>query len=316
VKLLVLPDDGMAPVIGAIKSAKTSIDTTIFRFDRLEVEKALEAAVGRGVRVRTLIAHTNRGGEKLLRKLEQRLLGAGITVARSGDDLSRYHAKFMVIDGRTLYVMLFNYTALDVKSRSFAVITTKRAPVAEAMRLFEADASRQPCEPQPQALVVSPDNARKKLTEFIKGAKKSLWLYDPKISDGSAVRLLEERVKKGVEVRVLGTVGKRAKQFKADRMKSLRLHARVIIRDGRDAFFGSQSLRTVELDGRREVGLIVNDAKVVKTVAALFDKDWSETKIARAEAEAAQKEEAAAETKATEAGAKDASAIATAAASA
>ena len=79
-KLLVLPEDGMTAIVAAIKAAKVSIDTTVFRFDRLEIEKALEAAVGRGVRVRALIAHTNRGGEKLLRKLELRLLGAGVTV--------------------------------------------------------------------------------------------------------------------------------------------------------------------------------------------------------------------------------------------
>jgi cardiolipin synthase A/B len=284
VKLMVLPEDGMTAVVNAIKAAKKSIDTTIFRFDRLEIEKALEAAVGRGVKVRALIAHTNRGGDKLLRKLELRLLGVGVTVARSGEDLARYHAKFMVIDGRTLYLMLFNYTALDGKSRSFAVITTQRLPVVEASRLFEADVNRQVCSPVPQVLVVSPENARKRLTDFLKGARTSLWIYDPKISDGATVRILEERVQKGVDVRVLGTVGKRAKQFKADRMKSLRLHARVIIRDGKDAFFGSQSLRTAELDSRREVGLIVKDPKVLKTVMATFEKDWAETKIARVEA--------------------------------
>ena len=290
-KLLVLPEDGMTAVVNAIKAAKKSIDTTVFRFDRADIEKALEAAVARGVTVRALIAHTNRGGDKLLRKLELRLLGAGVTVARSGEDLARYHAKFMLIDGRTLYVMLFNYTALDSKSRSFGVVTTKRAPVLEAVRLFEADVSRQVCDPVPQVLVVSPENARKRITDFLKGAKKSLWIYDPRISDGATVRILEERVEKGVEVRVLGTVGKRAKRFKADRLKSLRLHARVIIRDGRDAFFGSQSLRTAELDSRREVGIIVKDPKVLKSVIATFEKDWAETKVAKVEA----KEEAQAE---------------------
>jgi cardiolipin synthase A/B len=287
VKLLVLPEDGMTAVVNAIKAAKKSIDTTIFRFDRAEIEKALEAAVSRGVKVRTLIAHTNRGGDKLLRKLELRLLGAGVTVARSGEDLARYHAKFMIIDGRTLFVMLFNYTALDAKSRSFGVITTQRVPVLEASRLFEADVTRQVCEPVPQVLVVSPENARKRLTEFLKGAKKSLWIYDPRISDSATVRILEERVQKGVDVRVLGTAGKRAKQFKADRMKALRLHARVIIRDGRDAFFGSQSLRTAELDSRREVGLVVKDPKVLRAVIATFEKDWAETKVAKVEAKEA-----------------------------
>ncbi len=294
-KLLVLPEDGMSAVVAAIKAAKVSIDTTVFRFDRVEIEKALAAAVGRGVRVRALIAHTNRGGEKLLRKLELRLLGAGVTVARSGDDLSRYHAKFMVIDGKTLFVMLFNYTALDAKSRSFGLVTTRRAEVAEAVRLFEADATRQVCDPPPQALVVSPENARKRLTEFVAKAKTSLWIYDPKINDSAMVRVLEDRVQKGVEVRVLGSVGKRAKVFRADRMKSLRLHARVIIRDGREVFFGSQSLRPAELDSRREVGIVVKDPKIVKTVTAVFEKDWAETRLAKAEQAEEAKAEAAEE---------------------
>jgi len=299
VKLLVLPEDGMSAVVAAIKAAKVSIDTTVFRFDRAEIEKALEAAVGRGVHVRALIAHTNRGGEKLLRKLELRLLGSGVTVARSGDDLARYHAKFMVVDGKTLFVMLFNYTALDNRSRSFGVVTTKRAEVAEAVRLFEADATRQACQPPPQSLIVSPDNARKRLTEFVGKAKTSLWIYDPKINDSAIVRVLEERVRKGVEVRVLGSVGKRAKVFRADRMKALRLHARVIIRDGREVFFGSQSLRTAELDSRREVGIIVKDPKIAKAVTAVFEKDWAETRLAKVEqaaearhAEAAEEEPA------------------------
>jgi cardiolipin synthase A/B len=89
VKLIVQPEAGVVPVVNAIKSARKSIDIFIFRFDRDEVEKALAAAVQRGVTVRALIAHTNRGGEARLRKLEQRLLAAGVLVSRSADDLVR-----------------------------------------------------------------------------------------------------------------------------------------------------------------------------------------------------------------------------------
>ena len=71
-----------------------------------------------------LIAYLNRGGEKKLRKLEMRLLQAGVTVARTSDDLIRYHDKFMIVDGTELYVLAFNFTYLDVEhSRSFGVIT-------------------------------------------------------------------------------------------------------------------------------------------------------------------------------------------------
>jgi len=47
-KLIVQPDAGLAPVITAIKLAKKTIDIMIFRLDRTEVTRALEAAVARG----------------------------------------------------------------------------------------------------------------------------------------------------------------------------------------------------------------------------------------------------------------------------
>ena len=76
-KLIIQPDDGLMPLLKAVRRARKTIDIVIFRFDRPELEKALETAVNRGVVVRALIAHTNRGGEKSLRRLELRLLTAG-----------------------------------------------------------------------------------------------------------------------------------------------------------------------------------------------------------------------------------------------
>jgi phosphatidylserine/phosphatidylglycerophosphate/cardiolipin synthase-like enzyme len=50
-----------------------------------------------------------------------------------------------------------------------------------------------------------------------------------------------------------------------------------MIRDGDTVFIGSQSLRALELDGRREVGLIARDAKVVKRITEVFEADWART---------------------------------------
>ena len=138
-KLLVQPGDGVAPLVQGINKAQSSIEILIFRFDRLEIEAALVNAVNRGVSVRALIAYTNRGGEKSLRALEMRLLGAGVTVARTADDLVRYHGKMMIVDGRELYLMAFNLTNLDIeRSRSFAVVTDDKETVQEAIKLFDA----------------------------------------------------------------------------------------------------------------------------------------------------------------------------------
>lgn len=56
-----------------------------------------------------------------------------------------------------------------------------------------------------------------------------------------------------------------------------RLHVRAIIRDGRHAFVGSQSLRKIELDKRREVGVFVKGAAIVKELITTFEHDWART---------------------------------------
>jgi phosphatidylserine/phosphatidylglycerophosphate/cardiolipin synthase-like enzyme len=278
VKLIIQPDDGAAPVIKAIDKAKKTIDIVIFRFDRADIERAIHAAVERGVVVRALIAHTNKGGEKNLRKLELRLLEAGATVARTADDLTRYHGKMMIVDNTTLHVYGFNYTKLDIdKSRSFGIVTRDRRVVHEAMKLFEADALRQSYTPSHRRLVVSPENSRALLTEFIRGAKQQLLIYDAQVSDNAIQKVLQERADAGVEIRILGTLEKSLNGVKVRELSDLRLHVRAIVRDAREAFIGSQSLRRLELEGRREVGLIIKNGGIVRRIQAVFEADWRKT---------------------------------------
>ncbi len=274
-KLLTQPGAGSTALVEAINSAAKSIEIVIFRFDRREIEAALKAAAARGVFVHALVTYRNRGGEKNLRKLEMRLLEAGVTVARTSNDLLRYHDKFLIKDRQELLLLCFNFTAIDIdRSRSFALISQDPSLVQEATRLFEADCTRQPFTPQTNALVVSPINARRQLAEFIEGAREELLIYDPKISDPQMIRLLKQQNGKGVKLRIIGHIGKAGGGL-AVRKPAMRLHCRAMLRDGVDVFLGSQSLREEELDQRREVGMIVSDSAIAESIRSTFDADWS-----------------------------------------
>jgi cardiolipin synthase len=275
VKLIIEPTDGVAPIISAIKKAKKSVEIAIFRFEYPAIEAALKAAVVKGVKVTALIANTNRGGVKYLRELEMRFLGAGIVVARTDDDLIRYHDKFIIIDRRILFMLSFNFTRLDIdRSRGFGIVTKNTKFVQEAVKLFEADCTRCTYAPKLDAFVVSPGNARKALGTFLKRAKKQLLIFDPKISDKEMINILRARAKAGVEVRVIGRVAARF-ELTVKKPASMRLHTRTIIRDQHQAFVGSQSLRSAELDSRRELGLIVRDSKIIKKLVDTFESDWA-----------------------------------------
>jgi phosphatidylserine/phosphatidylglycerophosphate/cardiolipin synthase-like enzyme len=275
VRCFVQPGDSIQPLLKAINSAKKSVEIFIFRFDRREIEKALAGAVSRGVQVHALIAYTNRGGEIHLRELEMRLLAAGVTVSRTDNDLVRYHGKLMIVDRRQLFVLAFNFTWLDTEhSRSFGIATTNRKHVQEAVRLFEADSQRHPYAPASATFLVSPLNARRQLSSFIAGAENELCIYDPEVGDDRMIRALESRAKSGVSVLIIGRLCGKSTVLEARRMPGIRLHTRTIIRDGKHAFVGSQSLRALELDARREVGIIFRDPRAVARLTAIFRSDW------------------------------------------
>lgn len=284
-KLFVQPEAGVAPIVAAIRSARRSIDLTIFRFDRPDIEDALEAAAARGVTVRALIGHGAHRRASTRRKLEARLSAAGVQVDRTARDLVRYHDKMIIVDRRALYLLGFNFTRLDMEvSRSFALYTRDRRLVREAQRVFNADLSRRRYGSLLGILVVSPENSRERLAKFLRQARRELLIYDHKLSDPAMIRILLERAKSGVKVRIIGRIGRKGAPLKAQALPRRRLHLRAIIRDGRDAFVGSQSLRTVELDARREVGVFVRDPKVVRQMMGVFETDWATTELGRREA--------------------------------
>src|SRR5581483_9600102 len=60
-------------------------------------------------------------------------------------------------------------------------------------------------------------------------------------------------------------------------LKKMRLHVRAIIRDRELGFIGSQSLRRLELDRRREVGVIFRDGSAIKDLVRVFEEDWADS---------------------------------------
>jgi cardiolipin synthase A/B len=277
-QVITQPEDGVAPLLKAIKRARKTIDIVVFRFDVDDIEEALTEAVGRGVVVRALIAHTNRGGVSKLRKLESRLLKAGVTLSRTADDMVRYHGKLLVVDRQQAFVLGFNYTYQDIeKSRSLGLVTRNPKIVRDIMKIVEADHNRTELKIKSTRVVVSPENARQRLISFITRARRELLIYDMNVSDDEMIALLKARAEAGVKIKVLGGVEKKWSGELAWRVrpfKTMKLHVRCMVRDRQAAFVGSQSLRKLELDERREVGLITKDRRTVNLIVGTFADDW------------------------------------------
>jgi phosphatidylserine/phosphatidylglycerophosphate/cardiolipin synthase-like enzyme len=185
----------------------------------------------------------------------------------------------------------FNFTSLDIqKSRSFGLVTSNPKLIKEAMKLFEADFERQPYVPGSDRFLVSPENAREGLAKFIKSARRQLLIYDPQVTDDAMLRLITERIKAGVDVKIIGKVEAKW-NIKGEKYQGKRLHIRAMIRDGKRAFVGSQSLRRLELEKRREVGVVITDESVIRDMQAIFESDWAQTESGQKKAKKAKKVE-------------------------
>jgi len=175
-------------------------------------------------------------------------------------------------------VLGFNYTRQDIeKSRSFGLETANPKIVRDILKVVDADHERTKLTIKSTRVVVSPENARERLTAFIKRARKELLIYDLGLTDDSMIALLKARAEAGVKVRVLGRVEKKWAEELPWRVKaftSMKLHVRCIVRDREAAFVGSQSLRKLELDQRREVGLITKDRRTINQIVDVFIEDW------------------------------------------
>ena len=89
------------------------------------------------------------------------------------------------------------------------------------------------------------------------------------------IRLLQERARAGVQIRLIGRLARKCAGVTVRKLSQMRLHTRTMVRDGNLAFLGSQSLRAMELDGRREVGLIFRDTNAVRGLTRIFQNDWT-----------------------------------------
>jgi phosphatidylserine/phosphatidylglycerophosphate/cardiolipin synthase-like enzyme len=179
-------------------------------------------------------------------------------------------------------VLGFNYTKQDIeKSRSLGLVTRNPKIVRDIMKVVDADHNRTDLAVSSARVIVSPENARDRLAAFITGTKKELLIYDTGLTDDRMISLLKTRAEAGVKIKVLGKVEKKWEPELAWRVRpftKMKLHVRCMIRDRRTAFVGSQSLRALELDERREVGLITKDVRTVRRMAAVFEDDWKKNR--------------------------------------
>ena len=199
----------------------------------------------------------------------------------------------MVVDDELAFVKSLNWETKNfTETRDYAVTTAHANEVAEIVSCFEADWHRKTFDVGKHArLIWCNHNGRDRIAEFIDGAKHTLFIQNERYQDAVIIERLVRAVYRGVKIhvmtrpphtlkkqklvegvggiRILNDVG-----VKVHKLKHLKLHAKMLLADGKRAIVGSINLSPGSFDSRRELAIEVDDRHIVKRLHHVARHDW------------------------------------------
>lgn len=292
-RLIVEPDDGIGPVDEFIRSARHSLLIKQFTFTEPTLVAATISRAQAGVAVRVMLNAARSGGDRANDETYEAFRAAGIDVQWASPKFYVTHEKSIVVDGEAAMIATYNLMAkYFTLTRDYGVITRDPAQVAQITEVFDADWEHLDIDPPDTAgLLWSNSNSRYQMARFIDRAEKTLRVQHPKFVDAVILDHIAAAVHRGVKVSVLcgGKHGisdwdildtfaslRTLCRFgvKVRKQKNLRVHAKLIIVDDREALVGSMNIDRSAFDLRRELGLTIDDADVVGRLVAVFEQDW------------------------------------------
>ena len=291
--LIVMPDDSAKPILDAIDAATKSLRVKMFIFSDPSLLKAVIAASQRGVKVRIMLNPARRDGESENKESRKKLEAGGVDVIDSSPDYDVTHEKSMVVDDTTAFVKSLNWETKNItETRDYAIVTTRAHEVAEVIECFEADWNRKPfIGDEKSHLIWCSGNGRERIAQFIDDAKNSIFLQNERYQDAVIIERLVRAARRGVKVHIMARPPHKLKKeklveavggmrimadvgIKIQKLKHLKLHAKMLLADHSRAIVGSINLAPGSFDSRRELAIEVDDKDVIERLSAIAHHDW------------------------------------------
>jgi phosphatidylserine/phosphatidylglycerophosphate/cardiolipin synthase-like enzyme len=280
---------GLQPRLTAlIDGATQSLDVQMYLFTVTALADRIIAAKNRGVAVRVILDPDHDGNVTVRNKLT----AASVPTRNAPALYSFSHAKYLFIDGKAAVIMSLNFNVDAMSSeRNYGMITRDPDDLADTKAIFDMDwaagggEAPKPADLACTRLVVSPNNAKQRIVDFVKSAKTTLDVEAMYVSDDGVRAAIVDAKKRGVTVRVIledssDNTDVRA-LFVANGIPvhapgSFFLHAKLLIADG-VAFVGSENFSITALTKNRELGAFVFEPAPAAVIQQQFDADWAAT---------------------------------------
>jgi cardiolipin synthase len=288
IRAFVEPENDHQVVLDTLKEAQASIWMEAYLLNDREIMDALKTAQARGVAVRIILEAQPVGGGTGNKPAIAELRGANLDIRTGNPAYKLTHGKIILVDGRLALVMTLDQTRADfVANREYGIVDTDPGDIAEMQAVLEADWKRVAPTTSNQNLVWSPGDARRKLVEFIDGAKTMLDIQAVEMRDEEIQAHLLARAKSGTAVRVIMSPPPNGPDVNAPALNQLirggaqvrmlkipYIHATMMVADRARAYVGSHSFSPLSIDSSRELGILVTEQKAVERLQGTFMNDW------------------------------------------
>jgi phosphatidylserine/phosphatidylglycerophosphate/cardiolipin synthase-like enzyme len=280
--LLIEPNDGDRALVRLIDHTQQTLFVECYILSDRQIIRALERASAQDVKVHVLLEPHPLGMGTQPQRVADELRAAGIGVRWTRPAFALTHAKFMVADDRVAAIASANFSHAGLHgNRDLVVIDREPADVRAASAVFRADWDTLSPGIFDANVVLSPDNARARLSRLLVGAHRYVLMYAEEIGDPRMEAALAALHRRGVAARLILAAGQTpaaavwlARHGVAVRtLVSPYVHAKMILVDGQEAFVGSENLSTQSLDRNREVGVLVRGTKL-RRLESIFHDDW------------------------------------------
>lgn len=288
----IMPSDRGASILDAIRTAKTSIHMEMYLLTNSSVINALKTAKQQGRDVKVVLNQDFPQGGNGNASAFNELKNAGVGVVYAPPAFTFAHAKTIVIDGASGWIMTMNLTQTSpTDNREYLVRVTGAAEVAELEAIFNADFTNKSVD-LPGRLVVSPGSAtpvdpQKRMVALMRGATSQIDLEGESLSDNQIVETLIAAKKAGRTVRVIlndqesspgqvtAIAAIKAAGIPIVKVTTPDIHAKAIVVDRARAYVGSQNFTFTSLLKNREVGVLTDNATEVGKMQSTIDADFA-----------------------------------------
>lgn len=281
----VWPDAGDKPLVDVISGATKSLRIMIYELATGGPLTAILAKARGGVDVKVILDKGQDANGYIFNQLQT----AGAKVQYNDPKFQFMHAKTVVADDKVAFISSGNFGGHSIgELRDFCARVEEPKDVAVLVSVFDADWVQQTPNLSCTRLLFSPVNARARLLNLIKSAKKSLVIESMQFQDTQVRQEVVKRKQAGVDVRFIGAsagwidANAEAAQFLAANGIPAKwisgCHAKAIVVDGTTAYIGSENLSWTSLEKNREAGLFLTtggDAAGVKLVNDTLEADWA-----------------------------------------